>query len=216
MTNPFDEYLSDPRKRRLARPLPPRRPRKRAKTFTQDQIQHVEACIAETRARYSNLLVFRLSVYAGLRVGEIVDMMIDTLVDRDGEPEPFVHVVSGKGGRSRKIPMHPKIAEAVRLFVRHHPNIPFVAFSHRWHTPKRQTLTALTNYLWDFYQKIGLPGYTSHSGRRTFITNLARSLGDGDFTLRDVQMYAGHVRLDTTECYIDPSPKGHNLIERLQ
>ena len=51
------------------------------------------------------------------------------------------------------------------------------------------------------YQQCGLDGATSHSGRRTFITNLA---GKG-VGVRVLAELAGHASISTTQIYIDVS-----------
>ncbi len=50
---------------------------------------------------------------------------------------------------------------------------------------------------------LGLLGCSSHSGRRTFITNAARKIGAVGGSQRDVQMLAGHSSLAVTQRYID-------------
>jgi integrase/recombinase XerD len=50
-----------------------------------------------------------------------------------------------------------------------------------------------------FYKKAGIDNGSSHSGRRTFITTLARK-GVG---ARVLQSLAGHQHLSTTQRYID-------------
>lgn len=194
-------------------------PRRRAPAFTDKQIRKVERYIERrSNAKHSDLLKFYLSVYAGLRVGEITDLRIDDLLEKDGSISAHVRVRAAiaKGKRARSIPMHPKIHTAVRVFLAHHPDVPFVSFSKRWYTPKKQTLTALTNYFWDLYKSAGLKGFSSHSGRRTFITNLARGINGTTFTLRDVQRLAGHASLASTEVYIEESGQLDKLVRRLK
>ena len=50
----------------------------------------------------------------------------------------------------------------------------------------------------------GLFGPSSHSGRRTLLTNLARRCAQAGASLRDVQRIAGHADLGTTERYVEP------------
>jgi len=55
----------------------------------------------------------------------------------------------------------------------------------------------------NWYKDLGFVGCSSHSGRRTFITNLAKKLSVVGGTLRDVQSLAGHSNLQTTQRYIE-------------
>ena len=56
---------------------------------------------------------------------------------------------------------------------------------------------------WMQSNNMGLIGCTSHSGRRTFITNAARKISSVGGSLRDVQMLAGHSSLSVTQRYIE-------------
>ena len=63
-----------------------------------------------------------------------------------------------------------------------------------------------------WYGDIGLLGCSSHSGRRTFITNAARKIGTVGGSLRDVQMLAGHSSLAVTQRYIDGDSEARKKI----
>ena len=62
------------------------------------------------------------------------------------------------------------------------------------------------------YADLGLIGCSSHSGRRTFITNAAKKITTVGGSLRDVQYLAGHSSLQTTERYIDYSETARRSI----
>jgi len=61
------------------------------------------------------------------------------------------------------------------------------------------TLTNLICRLKQHFKRVGIEGASSHSGRRTFITNLANK-GIG---VRVLMSLAGHRSITTTQAYID-------------
>jgi integrase/recombinase XerD len=65
------------------------------------------------------------------------------------------------------------------------------------------TPRSVVNWFHDCYAQLGLSGCSSHSGRRTFITQSARLVSKTGGSLRDVQELAGHRALTTTERYIE-------------
>ena len=69
---------------------------------------------------------------------------------------------------------------------------------------------AIVNWFARLYQKAGLEGCSSHSRRRTFITNAARLVHKVGGSLRDVQQLAGHSSISMTQRYIE----GHTPAKR--
>jgi integrase/recombinase XerD len=79
-------------------------------------------------------------------------------------------------------------------------NSPFVITTER---SPRTSAAAIVNLFAEWYRMTGFKGCSSHSGRRTFITNAARTISTVGGSLRDVQMLAGHRALSTTQRYIE-------------
>lgn len=186
----------------------------RARVLDDTQIERVLAHIfATSNARASDEVKFLFSVYAGLRAAEIAGMTLDAVVDADDRISR--HIIVGrhvaKGGRPRLIPMHPLIRDALIRFRSEHPETRFLAFSNRSGV-RRQNANAVKAWFLHLYQQVGLHGCSSHSGRRTFITRLARLANLHGTSLRDVQLLAGHARMETTAAYIEPADDLSRLV----
>ena len=64
---------------------------------------------------------------------------------------------------------------------------------------KRFNTNALTQLVKRIYERVGIIGASSHSGRRTFITRLATS----GVSVRVIAEAVGHSSIATTQRYID-------------
>ena len=118
------------------------------------------------------------------------------------------------GGNDRPlIPVHDELKTALDTLRavwsdRVAPGQP-VVFSERG----RYGANGVAHWFGRIYQDVGLVGASSHSGRRTLLTNLARCCAQAGASLRDVQRIAGHADLGTTERYVEPSLEAqHRLI----
>ena len=83
------------------------------------------------------------------------------------------------------------------------PSGPLVIQTERSQSTSAQ---AIVNMFQRWYRHLGFVGCSSHSGRRTFITNAARKISTVGGSLKDVQQLAGHSNLRTTQRYIDENP----------
>lgn len=57
-----------------------------------------------------------------------------------------------------------------------------------------------------------MEGCSSHSGRRTFITNAAKMISQAGGTINDVRQLAGYSSLSTTQRYIEYNTEAHKKI----
>ncbi len=151
-----------------------------------------------------NKAVVMLSIYAGLRACEVSGLTWPMALQADGEIDCQLRISDriAKNSSGRRIPMHPKLALALRRLHRQsgHPREGPVIVSARGGA---MTAKAIVNWFAAVYRAVGLDGCSSHSGRRTFITRSARMLVQVGGSLRDVQELAGHRALTTTERYIE-------------
>ena len=75
--------------------------------------------------------------------------------------------------------------------------------------------TSIVNWFASLYRELGFEDCSSHSGRRTFITNAARNVHRTGCSLRDVQLLAGHASIETTQRYIDGDTAGQRRLVSL-
>ncbi len=150
-----------------------------------------------------------LSVRAGLRASEIAGLSWEHVLTADGsavaEEIDLPRQITKGEKRARVIPVHDELRVALEALKaafpeRVGPGQP-VVFSERG----RYGANGVAHWFKRIYQDAGLTGASSHSGRRTLLTNLARRCAQAGASLRDVQRIAGHADLGTTERYVEPS-----------
>jgi integrase/recombinase XerD len=105
-----------------------------------------------------------------------------------------------KGSSGRVIPLNGKLRKALELLFQVRDASPYVITSERG---QRTSAAVIVNLFAHWYRTLGLQGCSSHSGRRTFITNAARKISTVGGSIRDVQILAGHAALSTTQRYIE-------------
>ena len=184
---------------------------KQAKILTKQQADIISDYLLSKRNGIRNHAIFLLSVKAGLRAKEISALKWCMILTSDGTLAEEIHLTNdaskGSGG-GRVIPMNKQLRQALlNLFQDEINNNPvFDArkdFVVRTERAKSTSAQAVVNQFQGWYKTFGFVGCSSHSGRRTFITNTARKISTVGGSLKDIQMLAGHSSLQTTQRYID-------------
>jgi integrase len=156
-----------------------------------------------------------LSVKAGLRAGEIAKLRWSMVLDADGRLGHRIelHDSAAKKRSGRTIPLHSELRRALLALRRKAGDKGAVICSERGGAGGMRP-SSVVNWFRRLYRELGLNGCSSHSGRRTFITNAARLVFKAGGSLRDVQQLAGHRSIDQTQAYIDGSARAkRRLIE---
>jgi integrase/recombinase XerD len=175
-----------------------------AATLTQQQLQRVLEYTRTRRHYKRNRAIILLTHYAMLRVGEVAALRYCDVVDADGEikAETTLSAAQTKGNRARKVWFAEKIRVELAAYVAAHK--PKQLTQPLFYTQRSEGFTAntLTHIVNGIYKNAGISGATSHSGRRTGLTNLAeRGVG-----VRVLMALAGHSNMATTQRYIDLRP----------
>jgi integrase/recombinase XerD len=177
---------------------------KQAKTLSRGQIEATLGYFAKTRYPTRNRVILLLSAKAGLRAKEIAAVTWSMITDGGGELGHAIHLQdkASKGKSGRIIPLNGELRSALQELRREVSPKPddFVITTER---SKRTSAQAIVNLFARWYEELGFNGCSSHSGRRTFITNTARKISSVGGSLRDIQELAGHANLRTTQRYID-------------
>jgi integrase/recombinase XerD len=186
---------------------------KQAKTLSKGQVEAVLAYLAKTRWPARNRLIFLLSAKAGLRAKEIAHLTWWMTNDSQGEVGWSMCLLdsASKGKSGRMIPLSDEVREALIDYRNEVHNFagPHVISTERSLSTSPQ---AIVNMFQRWYRHLGFVGCSSHSGRRTFITNAARKISTVGGSLRDVQMLAGHSNIRTTQGYIDANPEAQRRV----
>jgi len=179
---------------------------RQAKILSEAQIRAALAVVASGRYRERDRVMVLLSVKAGMRAKEIACLTWSMVTDAQGEIGEAIHLTNdaSKGKRGgRTIPLNAALREAlVGLKAERGEK----AAPHRRviYSERGDGYSAAAVQVWfgRLYRKLGFSGASSHSGRRTFITQAARKIIQCGGSLRDVQELAGHASLATTQRYI--------------
>ncbi len=141
--------------------------------------------------------IVKLILYAGLRVGEIIQLRLSDIIldDRKGS----VIVREGKGTKRREIPLNARARKAMLDYLQVRPEIGsnYLFLGQRNEGIKSKTVQRSVTR---FADPIGLMDATPHTLRHTF----AKSLIDSGVNLDKVATLLGHSNLNTTRIYTTP------------
>ncbi len=172
-----------------------------AKTLTQQEMKQVLGSIALGKHAARNRAMFLLTCWGGLRVGEVAAVRFCDVVDERGRVKDEIRLLpeQTKGRHARTVFVNERLQRELQSYVDTRKDANPTA--QLFYTQKRTGFTAntLAQHFFMLYRAAGIDGASSHSGRRTFITNLAAK----GVSVRVLAALAGHANISTTQAYID-------------
>jgi len=172
-----------------------------AKTLTATELKQVLHVIkGSSRYVERDLAMILLTHWCGMRVGEVAALRVCDVRNERGDIHTEIRLSAAdtKTNTARTVYVPEKMQRVLRdyLKVRGAQRSEFLFVSQKSDCFSANTATQLLGRL---YKRAGIYGARSHSGRRTFITQLAAK-GVG---VRVLAALAGHRSIQTTQHYID-------------
>lgn len=174
---------------------------KQAKTLTEQDVERVLAYIAKNKHPVRNRAMFLTMLNTGVRISELVSISYFDAVDDEGNirDEIMLKAENTKTKEARTIFVNTRLHKELTDYIAVYK--PKSKTSKLFYSQKGDGFTANTgaqlfHYL---YRRVGLVTASSHSARRTFITNLSeRCVG-----IRVIMSLSGHRQLSSVQAYLD-------------
>ena len=174
-----------------------------ASVLTDTEIRRVFRIIETTRHAARNRLALTLSIFAGLRVGEIAALVVSDVATADGRVrrEIKLRAHQTKGSKGRTVILANRVRKEIEAYLKARStwrnDSPLVASQRNG---RAFSTVSLSMHFKEIYETAGIRT-SSHSGRRTFATRLnAKGVG-----MRTIQKLMGHRNIGTTALYCDVS-----------
>ena len=176
---------------------------KQAKTLTAKELRRVLDYVATRPHAARNRVMLLMTHWAGMRVGEVSALRICDVLDSAGQVKAEIRLASDqtKGRTGRTVVISERLRKEMNQYA---PTLKGCDTSYSFFPTQKQpkrgfTANTLAQHLLHIYRGAGIEGASSHSGRRTFITNLAAK----GVSVRVLMSLAGHASISTTQAYID-------------
>jgi integrase/recombinase XerD len=176
---------------------------KQAKTLTAQEIRRVLDYVATRKHSERNRAMLLTMFYAGLRVKECAALRYEDVLDAEGKVKQEIRLTpeQTKGSKAGTVFVSEKLRKELQAYVRAYPAKALT--DKLFYSQKRPSEGWNSNTLCQFFhhlfKNVGIEGASSHSPRRTLITNLA----DKGVSVRVLQSIARHANISTTQAYID-------------
>ena len=160
----------------------------------------VEA-IQNGRHATRNMAIYMLTYRAGLRIGTVAGLLLSDVLNADGSLKTIVvarrSIMKGSKG-SRLYLNNDELRESLEKYVLERPKSARVENLFVSQKGGAFTPNGLSKLMLKVYVKAGLEGYSSHSGRRSFATDVLKSGAD----IVALKTLLNHSNIQTTSRYV--------------
>ena len=175
---------------------------KQAKVLSEKELKRVlEYVDAFDRHSERNRAIVLLTHQCGFRVSEVANLLVSDCVNDSGDINDVIHLAANqtKGSDSRRVFVNKKAKATIKRYLSSDLSVKQQSYLFQTQKSQRFNVNALTTLIKRIYERAGVVGATSHSGRRGFITSLSTK----GVSVRVIAEAVGHSSIATTQRYID-------------
>jgi len=181
-----------------------------SKALNDEEVKKILRYAASTYYGERNELILQMSILSGLRVCELANLMIYDVLNTDCtiKDEVRLSAAQTKGSDARAVFLNKKLQKAIKAYLESKysaAEITAFAYTNKANLPlfetqksKGFTANSLAQLLFKLYKDVGIANGSSHSGRKTFITNLANK----GISVHVLAKLSGHSSIATTQRYM--------------
>ena len=177
---------------------------KQAKVLNEKEISKLFKVCELTNFPVRNKLIVAFSFYGGLRAIEIANLNVSDILSPTNEVNDIIRLTKEqtKGSNSNTVHVGKKLQREILRFISKYPNTIYNKDKRLFQSQRGKfSSQSIQNLFRNLYQLANITNASSHSGRRTFITNLSEK----GISTRVIQELARHSSMATTQRYIDVS-----------
>ena len=173
---------------------------KRAHILTEREIKRVFAHIAQHAFAERNRAMFQLSIYAGMRVGEIAALLWGDVFTPDGRVREQIQLSAAqtKGHTARTVLLNAQVQRELAVYGKHQGLKAAGAPLFESKVGTEFSPNSLVQVFARIYKASGIDQATSHAGRHFFLTSLAEK----GVSVHVLAALAGHRNISTTMVYL--------------
>lgn len=177
----------------------------KARVLTETEFKRLLLVAKEGQFGVRNVALVYCSFGLGLRAKEMASLTIADVADEHYQlyDELCLKRTMTKGEKQRHAYLvNQKLRKALQDHLNQLTQTPRQKPFFQTQRKSRFTANTLQKWFKTLYDKAGIPGASSHSGRRTFITQLIEKGAD----IKAVSRLAGHANIVTTAIYVEDNP----------
>ena len=173
---------------------------KRAHVLTEREIKRVLAHIAQRPYADRNRAMFQLSIYAGMRVGEIAALRWGDVFTPEGAVRPQIQLSAAqtKGHKARTVLLNAQVQRELAGYGRAQQTGAGGGPLFSSKVGAAFSPNSLVQVFARIYRGSGIDQATSHAGRHFFLTSLAEK----GVSVHVLAALAGHRNISTTMVYL--------------